>query len=118
MAVLAVFLTYHLNWIQQRRELIASGKLTDMDRSNATTAALPYMLSLLGEKGYHFLRLRGFETESELLRVQSLFPEAVVDGISARREAAIKLRKMQGNLRRKQGELVRQLMPNRISNSP
>jgi hypothetical protein len=86
MALLAVFVAYHANWIRQRHEVltrcdVAKYSWTEFD----APIKAPQLLWLFGEQGYADIWVR-FESdhprstngdeEAELRRVRALFPEA------------------------------------------
>jgi len=92
--VLGGLLAYQLNWIRQRHEIIAfyetsvapkTGYAWPLDVvSYAATEEFPpyrtapWNLRLFGERGYAELGLFRHVSDSELLRIKGLFPEAEV----------------------------------------
>lgn len=79
MTLLALWCGYSMNWIRQRREVMASGVVSPHSRGRAVSA--PQLLGLFGEAGYARLKVNLQFNDPEFSRTQSLFPEAVLDGI-------------------------------------
>ncbi len=96
-AGIACWLGYELNWIRQRQELFATGRVACEDDSGlgssiaAGGVRAPGLLGLLGERGYEFLVIKfpnrtksnGVEIftpveKAEIEDVQRLFPESVI----------------------------------------
>ena len=78
MAVLALFLWYHLNWIHQRRALIETGEILEVADS---LVVAPFPLGLFGERGheeiYAFAATEDHEPAVQR-ELASLFPEAEI----------------------------------------
>ena len=73
-AIVAVTAWRQTDWIRQRRAVIASGALTPM----FSYGPAPQLLRLFGERGYVGLRLKSRVSPKEMIRLQSLFPEATI----------------------------------------
>lgn len=82
MTLLAIWCAYSVNWIRQRRELIASGITQPYATPNGkeVTKLAPGLLFLLGETGYHWINLDMPDDGPEAERIRTLFPEATCDG--------------------------------------
>ncbi|MBL9161435.1 MAG: hypothetical protein JNL18_01705 [Planctomycetaceae bacterium] len=75
-ALFAIWLTYSMNWIRQRRELYDSPIITG--RGHYTRA--PGLLFLLGEPGYSDLHVDFEEGDREINRIRAIFPESQCHG--------------------------------------
>ena len=73
--IVAIFVGYHVNWIQARREAIRSGiAVQHTFAANQIVPRPPFALRLLGERGEEHL----FVAPTQFERVCKLFPEAEV----------------------------------------
>ena len=95
MTLLALFLGYHLHWINQRRAMIASGAIVPFPIVGVKQPPAPGMLSLFGEPGYgaisgvknvnaktrrgsYLVPMReSLDSDEMSQRVRRLFPEAI-----------------------------------------
>ena len=77
MTLFALFLGYHLSWIQQRRTAIASGSINLEEDAFAPSLRLgPGLLWMFGERGYEYIELKGGVNQVEAERFKGIFPEA------------------------------------------
>lgn len=79
MTVLAVFLWYHVNWIQQRRAALEDGWIAEYSTATLPTPSAPGLLWLFGEQGYSYLIVDATaEHPAAAAEASPLFPEAVI----------------------------------------
>jgi len=79
------WVTYHLNWIRQRHAVFANRRIYGKEfwkytRVYQPPRNAPWPLRIFGEPGCPDLALDLAESDAELARIRSLFPEAHVDG--------------------------------------
>jgi hypothetical protein len=70
-AIVAVAMWRHVDWRNQRREAIKSGRV-----SVGRPTAAPGLLRLFGESGYNALLVDPAMDAQEVQQLRSLFPEA------------------------------------------
>lgn len=82
MTAFALFLWYHINWIQQRRAAINSQMVHPYHQAkdNRATRAAPAMLGMFSEPGYFRLMVNVEEDDPEFDRIRAIFPEAQCKG--------------------------------------
>ncbi len=81
MLVVAIFISYHVNWIRQRHEFYRAYLQTTQFSPNPTlVAAAPGMLGLFGEEGIYIMDL-GDRALAEQMQAKRLFPEAIIIGL-------------------------------------
>ena len=77
-ALVAIFLAYHVQWINERREIFRTQTATAFEASAAPDTPAPGLLALFGERGYIVIAMNGELPKAEYARVMSYFPEAVL----------------------------------------
>lgn len=82
MTLLAVWCAYSMNWIRQRRELVASRVAFpyDLPKDKGAKRRAPGLLFLFGEPGYLRVMVNSLEGDPEFIRIEALFPEAKCNG--------------------------------------
>lgn len=75
MAVVAIFVAYHVNWIRQRREFLKIEDVWDFSGGFRGRPPAPGLLWMFGEKGIQHLVI-GQSSDADLSVAESLFPEA------------------------------------------
>ena len=79
MTALALFLGYHLNWIQQRRAVLESDAVSVSESHDSFhRPAAPGLLWMFGEQGYQTIGIIGDSNREEAERLHALFPEGNV----------------------------------------
>jgi hypothetical protein len=84
MAILAWFVSYQCNWLQQRRDFIRSrSDLIAISEASSISTHAPKLLWIYGEIGYDYIYLAAHSrsapaSEAEIAEARRLFPEAQV----------------------------------------